>query len=292
MATSADGTLKNGVLTITHDLKDRVVNGIVKVAANNLTIENCDIRGDVNNQPTGGAPMMINTDSATGTVIRYNTIHSTFATPYLSGIGHRNFVAEYNDISRVTDGFDPGPGSGSLNVNVTIRGNYVHELQFYGDAPGHNDTPLTTASGIAITGPWAGKPWNHDDIVQIEKDGTTGVDIYGNNFNANWANDNTSTLPLPNAVKELSVFMLNAGTNIHIEDNWLDGGEYAVNNADKNVTGTFARNHFGRDMGQKGTGDTSYFALMIGGTQLNTFDGTPDQNTWEDTGGLVPRRRN
>ena len=45
------------------------------------------------------------------------------------------------------------------------------------------------------------------------------MEIYGNNFNANWANDSTSTLPLPNAVKELSVFMLNGGVNIKIEDN-------------------------------------------------------------------------
>ena len=122
MATSADGTLKNGVLTITHDLKDRIVNGIVKVAANNLTIENCDIRGDVDHKPTSGAPMMVNTDSATGSIVpRYNTIHSTFPTPYLSGIGHRNVIAEYNDISRVTDGFDPAPGSGPWDVKMIIR---------------------------------------------------------------------------------------------------------------------------------------------------------------------------
>ena len=75
-------------------------------------------------------------------------------------------------------------------------------------------------------------------------------------------------------------------------DTATHGGEYAVNNADPNVTGTFARNHFGRDMGQKGSGDTSYFAMMIGSSQLNTFDGTPDENTWEDTGHVVPRRKN
>ena len=58
---------EQGVLTITHDLKDRVVNGIVKVAASNLTVENCDIRGDSSNKPTSGAPMMVNTDGGIGT---------------------------------------------------------------------------------------------------------------------------------------------------------------------------------------------------------------------------------
>ena len=63
--------------------------------------------------------------------------------------------------------------------------------------------------------------------------------------------------------------MLNAGVNITIEDNWLNGGEYAVNNGPKTVTGSFARNRFGRGMAQKGTGDTSYYALMVTSTGLS-----------------------
>ena len=63
LATSADGTWKSGVLTITKDLKDRVVNGTVNVAADGVTIENCDIRGDAYNAPTGPR-RMVNTNGA------------------------------------------------------------------------------------------------------------------------------------------------------------------------------------------------------------------------------------
>ena len=85
--------------------------------------------------------------------------------------------------------------------------------------------------------------------------------------------------------------MLNAGVDITIEDNWIDGGEYAVNNGPTTVTGSFARNRFGRSMAQKGTGDTNYYALMATSTGLSTYDGTPDQNVWEDTGNVVPRNK-
>ena len=292
VASSADGVWNNGVLTITKPLKDRIVYGLVKVGANNLTIENCDIRGDAAHPPTGSKYMVDTGGGFTGTVVRYNKIHSTFTTQHFNAIGPRNVVAEFNDISHVTDGFVPSPRNGVMDVQMVIRGNYVHDFLFFGNDPGHSPTPLYTVAGIPITGPWAGLPWNHADAVQVEVDGTTGLNIYGNNFVASWAEDSVSTLPLPNAVKELSTFMLNAGVDLKIEDNWLDGGEYAVNNADKAVTGTFARNKFGRQMAHKGTADSGYYALMIGASGLATNDGTKDQNVWQDTGALVPRRKN
>jgi hypothetical protein len=292
VATSADGVWNNGVLTITKPLKDRIVNGLVKVGADNLTIENCDIRGDATHPPTGSKYMVDTGGGFTGTVVRYNKIHSTFTTQHFNAIGPRNVVAEFNDISHVTDGFVPSPRNGVMDVQMVIRGNYVHDFLFFGNDPTHSPTPLYTVAGVLITGPWAGLPWNHADAVQVEVDGTTGLNIYGNNFVASWANDSVSTLPLPNGVKELSTFMLNAGVDLKIEDNWLDGGEYAVNNADKAVTGSFARNRFGRQMAHKGTADGGYYALMIGASGLATNDGTKDQNVWQDTGALVPRRAN
>ena len=80
VATSADGVWSNGVLTITKPLKDRIVNGLVKVGADNLTIENCDIRGDATHPPTGSKYMVDTGGGFTGTVVRYNKIHSTFTT--------------------------------------------------------------------------------------------------------------------------------------------------------------------------------------------------------------------
>ena len=291
-ATDADGTWDDGVLTITKDLRDRVVHGLVKVGASGLTIENCDIRGDVRHAPSGGRFMIDTGGGFTRTLVRYDTIHSTYPSRFLNAIGPRNVTAEFNDISHVTDGFVPSPASGSPDVQMVVRSNYVHDLQFFAPDPGHAPTPLTTAGGVPITGPWAGQPWNHADAIQVEVDGTTGLDVYGNNLVATWARDPVSTLPLPNAVAELSVLMLNAGTDLTFEDNWIDGGEYAVNNADPSVTGTIARNRFGRGMARRGPGDGGYFALMLAADGIRTHDGTQDQNVWQDSGRLVPRRQN
>jgi hypothetical protein len=279
------------VLTIRKNLRNRVVNGTIKVAADNVVIENCVIRGTKSYKPRTSR-LLVNTDGARGTVVRYNDIRSSFASPYMSGIGHRNVVAEFNDISHVTDGFDPSPARGRANVHMVIRGNYVHDFQFFGNAPGHSPTPLMTAGGIRIRAPWAGKPWNHADAVQVEADRTTGLNIYGNNFVARWADDTVSTLPLPNGVKELSVFMLNGGRRLVIADNWIDGGEYAVNNADHKVSGRIVRNRFGRSMAHRGTSDAGYYALMIAAPGLHTYDATRDRNIWSNTGRVVHRRHN
>ena len=208
----------------------------------------------------------------------------------MNAIGHRDVVAEFNDISHVTDAFVPYPGGGHANVHMVIRGNYVHSMQFYGNDPGHGPTPLMTAGGIRIRGPWAGKPWNHSDIVQVEADQTTGLNIYGNNFVAQWAKDSISTLPLPNAVKELSVFMINGGRHLVVADNWLDGGECTVNNGDRHVTGQFVRNRFGRGMAHRGHGDRSYYALVLASPHLLTHDGTRNRNVWANSHKVVRRR--
>ncbi len=291
-ASDADGTWNDGVLTITKDLRDRVVHGLVKVGASGLRIENCDIRGDVRHAPSGGRYMIDTGGGFTRTLVRYNTIHSTYPSRFLNAIGPRNVIAEFNDISHVTDGFVPSPGGGSSDVEMLVRANYVHDLQFFAPDPGHAPTPLTTAGGVPITGPWAGLPWNHADAIQVQVDGTTGLEVYGNNLVATWARDPVSTLPLPNAIAEMSALMLNAGTDLTIEDNWIDGGEYAVNNADPSVTGTMARNRFGRQMARRGPGDGGYLALMLAADGLRTHDGTADQNVWQDSGRLVPRRQN
>jgi hypothetical protein len=292
LATSADGTWNDGVLTITKDLRNRIVNGTVKIGKDGLEVENNVIRGDPEHPPTSSRYLVDTGGGYVGTRVRWNDLSPTFPTPHFNAVGPRNVVAEFNDVSHVTDGFVPAPRDGVLDVNMVIRGNYVHDFAFYAPDPGHDPTPLMTVAGEQITGPWAGLPWNHADAVQVEVDGTTGVEVYGNTFVATWADDGASILPLPNAILELSCFMLNAGDDLVIEDNWLDGGEYAVNNADPAVTGTFARNRFGRRMAHTGTGDRSYFALMLAAPGLRTHDGTPDQNVWADTGTLVPRREN
>lgn len=304
--TVAGGSWVGQVLTITQDLTDRVVNGLVKVGAPGLLVENNIIRGDGTTIPAV-ASYMVNTNSATlasPAMVRYNTMRPRVVTYLLNGIGNRNVTAEFNDMSGVTDHFIPAP-SGNNDVGMTIRGNYCHDAAFYAPDPTHSATPGTapgygSSTGKIISGPQAGLAWNHSDIVQVEIDGTTGMNIYGNTFDARWTTDPTvSVLPLPVdqnglvAYKELSCFMLNAGTNLIIEDNWLDGGEYCINNADATVTGVIRRNRMGRNMASTGVGgDAGYYAIVTSSpnSSLNTYDGTSDQNVWEDTGVGVLQR--
>ena len=65
-----------------------------------------------------------------------------------------------------------------------------------------------------------------------------------------------------------------------------------LRDSDRPVTGSIARNRFGRRMARRGPGDGGYFALMLAADGLRTHDGTRDQNVWQDSGRLVPRRQN
>lgn len=287
VADGSDGTWSNGVLTITKDLRDCIVNGTVRVTSGAPVIENCDIRGNSAFPPSGMNMVNCTSADAKQTLIRYCTIRSTFSTPNFNGIGGRNYIAEFNDISHVTDGFSPSV-AGDLDAKTIIRGNYVHDHMFYAPDPAHSATPPTAADGTVITGPWAGQGWNHADSMQLQQPGITGITLIGNFFDARWANDAVSTLPLPNARKELAALMLNAGADLTIDDNWFDGGEYCVNNGNAAVTGSMRRNRFGPNI-MFGTNGLP-FALMLSAPGLLTFDDTPDQNVWEDTGLIVRRR--
>lgn len=290
---SSFGTWSSGVLTLNKDLKDRVVIGTVK-DPNGYLIENCIIQGDPA-FPTFSVSNsnMINcvAPDTNRTLIRYCTIHSTISTPNYNGIGGRNFTAEFNDISLVTDGFSPSKASNN-NLSITVAGNYVHDHIFYGGADSGHPAASSNyaADGTYVGDTWANQGWNHSDAMQLEQDGVTGINVYGNFFDARWYPAAPSMLPLPLARKQLSCFMLNAGTDIVIEDNWLNGGEYVINNADSSVTGVVRRNRFGPNV-QKVGGTGLPYALMLSSPNLRTFDADPvNRNVWESDGTLVARR--
>ena len=96
--------------------------------------------------------MMVDCGSGprTNTTIRYCDIHHTFNNPHIVAIGPRNLTAEYNDISHVIDAFAPSLASGEPDVNLIIRGNYIHDFMFVGPPPDytHDPTPLYTVAGI------------------------------------------------------------------------------------------------------------------------------------------------
>lgn len=295
----------NGDITITAagtKIVDCVINGKVSIQAPNVLVENCVIWGPAS-APSSTVYVINANNSAAASgpaLVRFCTIKGRWKNPNINACGQRNITVERCDISQVVDGFSPNPSSTSNNAQMIVRGNYVHDFILYYPDPGHNATPRTGASGQYIVGPSGavGTGWTHCDAVQVESDLTTGVNIYGNNFVALWSSDPAvSSLPFPydangnTVIKELSCFMLNGGRNLIVEDNWFDGGEYCVNNADSNVTGSFARNRFGRQIAHNGTSNSNYFALMLSAPGLNTHDSdSANRNVWEDTGATVYRK--
>lgn len=268
-------------LTGNQTLKDVIVHGRVSVKGTGNVIENCVITGNPNAKYTGGV-WLVNTSSAKDALVRFCTIRSSTPSPYVNGIGLRNVTAERNDISRVVDGFDADPGPGGVDLNMTIKDNWVHDLMFFGNSPGHDPTP-TPAS---YTGPWARTPWTHNDAIQIT--GGRGLKIIGNAFDARWADD-IGTLPLPTIQKELSVLMLNAHnvpvTGLEMRDNWIDGGEYAINGGGGRGDGVFTGNRFGNHI--VGPADAPY-TLVFG----PNFRATTSGNVYEATGKPVRVRTN
>jgi hypothetical protein len=148
---------------------------------------------------------------------------------------------------------------------------------FVGPGSGHGATPTPSS----YSGPWARTSWSHDDAIQIT--GGSGLRIVGNAFDARWADD-IGTTPLPTIVKELSVLMLNAHngpvTGLVMQDNWIDGGEYAINGGGGAGSGVFTGNRFGSHIA--GPADAPW-TLMFG----SGFHATASDNVYADGGSPV-----
>lgn len=342
--TGAGGTL-NGTQTITGTtvLQGKTINGNV-VMGGNAQLLDCIVNGVVSMQAGAGSPLIennviwgdgvsttsahsyiVNTSGASGQVrVRFNTLRWRVNTTQVGGVGSRNVLAEYNDISRVVDCFDIDGGTMNPTTgdsNTIIRGNYCHEMLFYCPA---NDTAhkpsgkgvLISGTSLVYNGPWtevlddaqataagltsgAGtyyQPMNHNDIVQMTG-GAKNVLIQGNTMQANWARDITSgALPFytPDVGTgttvtyiQLSVLMLNGCVGLKVYDNWCDYGQYNFNLATTVSTqsGDFRRNKFGRSMAPYGlSSHVPYTIVSNGGAQWQTHRGTSDANVYEDDG--------
>jgi hypothetical protein len=229
-------------LTGNQSLKDTIVHGRVLVKGTNNVVENNIVTGRTSSGYTSGT-WLVDTQWATNAVVRYNTIQAVKTSAYVNGVGLRNVTVERNDISQVIDGVDVSPATSGGSANMTITGNYIHDLMFYGNDPTHG----VTRTPLSYTGPWANKPWSHDDGIQIMSG--NGVKIVGNTINAQWSTK-VGTLPLPTIRKQLSAVMINsprgAVSGLAIQNNWLDYGEATINGLGGSGSVTITGNRFGR----------------------------------------------
>lgn len=266
--------LVGGVLTLTgtQSLVDKVVNGRVVCKGNNL-IENCVINGGA--AITSGAKWFINTSGATAQAdIRFTTITCTNPTAWTNGIGERNYFAYRCLIEKTTDLFAAYCTTSGFDtpLNVKIHGCYGRQMVRF--APDY-------ANG--------NRAETHNDWIQVQ--GGQGVDLFGNNMQA-YHHPTLGTVPIPSPHEQIAAVMLTANTaritDITIRNNWIGGGQQAINGGAVNRAGTpnvvnVYNNIFDRGARVASDGDTLALCLDT------TTTGTISNNKYED-GEIVKRR--
>ena len=291
-ATVVSGKIINGDVNIsgTAQLLDCIVHGRVSCKGGTPLIENCVVDG--NSGATGAAYdniWLINTNSSVTTTVRFTTVKASVAAVGVNGIGTRNMLVEYCDISCVIDCIDvDGVTAGSDGTaNATIQGCYLHDMMFFSPDPGHDPvgSPITTTN-VPYTGPHLDERWSHDDCIQLTA-GAKDVQFIGNNVQAKWTTT-VGSLPIPTANMQLSCMMLNSCIGLKAWYNWFDYGAFAINVALGVATESadFKGNRFGRNMAPYGLTTAAPYTIYVNSSlpTVTAHVGTVDQNVYEDDG--------
>lgn len=278
--TGATGTLtvRSGDQTITTAdtlLEDLDIYGRVFVRAANVTIRNCRIRGG----PTGSCLIDATSTSCTGLTVEDCTLRPDVPTYDCNGVNGAGFTATGCDISAVVDGFGVWLTQDPDAANVSITGNYVHDVHCQ-SSPYHSD-------GVT-----------HNDGVQIHGGGP--VVIRGNTF---IMNPGATSVPVT-GYGATSCVLASDGigtlTGIVIEDNYFDYSAALVNinpPAPINTlsTATIRNNRFGRNGKTTGAAPTAVMILestwTFDGFAATSGDDVNNGNVYDDDGSPIPFKR-
>jgi hypothetical protein len=269
-------TRYTGPLTITADntvIDKKAVYGDLKINARNVVIRNSYLHCGTNIPSGNSGCIDANGSNVYNLQIQRNTIIPDKPSYYRDGIVGHEFTATGNHISRSNDGIGifNRPG-GSLNANVTVTGNYIHDLTHWMYDPAHSDG-------------------THNDAIQIQ--GGTNITIRGNNVVGSVVSGNGlgtygkhggAALIINQNVSQLK--------NVVIESNWFDDGQNSVcitNGKFSTVSLTFQKNLFGRNQYDFGNG--SKYAIRIYVRAASKITGLSN-NRWEDTNVLMTEGRN
>lgn len=245
--------------------------------AANLTFDQCLFLGPATT-PSTDKGLLATGASASNVLVQDSTLRPQAPGEHVNGLrGSIGMTVLRCDISHVVDGID------WLNGTWTIKGNYVHDMAYYSPSTTHSDNQT------------------HCDCLAIS--GGTGGAVIGNNFQA-FADLSISANALgllgpQNQVNSAIMITPDVAlmTDLTIDDNWADGGQYSVNVADGTAgtigdIGEMLRNKFGRLQAHQGSGgDTTYTIVLTDTCTCDTGDGTADQNVYADNGHAVTVRR-
>jgi len=243
--------------------------GRVKVQAPNVTIRNCEIVG---NGYSGGNTALIDCNSSfvSNCTIENNLLHQDVSTGNLwtNGVIGHDYTATRNHIYNVVDGLGVyNSSNASAPANVSIFGNYVHDLAYFSPDPNHSDNHT------------------HNDGVQIQ--GNSGITVRGNNLSINASTQlGTPSLYAPGVTGQCITGSPNVSqiSGVTIDQNWMDYGSrgvvFIVGSQPAGVLGTCTGNRFGSHLHSPTT------AVQIdtaAGQTFSTFSG----NTWLADGSAV-----
>lgn len=220
------------------------VHGVVRITGRNITIKNSIFRG--------GGPRcnsaVLETEDGFGATITDSEINPDHPHPCLDGIWAENATLLRLNVHGAVDGvkaFD----------NVILQDSWIHDLSWFASDPNQGGGPT------------------HNDCVQTYE-GNRNILIRHNTMDAGAKG---------NAAYQVTQDFGHVATDLHIENNFLDGGGCSLNFAHKGgptpMTGIYVvNNRFGRH---------SFYQcpiLVSTQTQLSQNSG----NVWDDTGKPIP----
>lgn len=237
-------TVVNGNVTVSSGqvLADTIINGFVTLTGTGK-IENCVVRGPATTYVMSGdgGSYLINSSNATWTTnpnISFCTIDPQSPSPFLNGIGQRNYYSYRSVIKRCTDNLTvAGDSANNYRAHTSVEGSFLGDLIYW-------------VPDIAVTSTYpGGRPeGTHNEGVQFHGNGyVAGIADsywYGNTMGGDTdtvfsgtctkAGVGTATADPSSLTRNQSngVTLSTPGTsqvNGHFEKNWFVGGYYSFN---------------------------------------------------------------
>jgi len=223
------------------------IHGFVQIRAKNVTIKNSIIRGGPNPK-CNSSVIWIRADAGASATVSDTEIAPSHPSPCLDGIWATNATLLRLNIHGAVDGV-------KAYDNTTLRDSYVHDLSWFASDPNQ------------------GGGATHNDDVQT----------YEGNEHVFLIHNTMSPGPKGNATYQVTQDGGKVSTDLHIEDNWLDGGGCTLNFSHKGgptpMTGIYVvGNRFGRH---------SVFGCPIF-ISTKTVLSEDSGNVWDDTGKPIP----
>ncbi len=275
----------SGNITITTAgtvLQGLDIAGQVIVKAANVTISSCRVRGN-STLSNNSALIDCNNAAVSNCLVEDCLLVPDTPSIWWDGVIGHDYTAQRCEVYNTVDGFGVYNINGA-NANVTLYGNYVHDLSYFYPDPNHSGGTDPINNGT------------HNDCMQVQ--GGANILVEGNNFYGILSTV-VGTQPTPRP-QSGTIFIVqqnvNAVSNCVIQNNWLDGGQNGAMIRSTNslgitgITATMVNNRYGHNEYDWGGSLHYYLIRPDTGATVNgvTYPSgaTPDAfgNVYDDTG--------